>query len=97
MNLLSDVDTEDTVDTLIENEEIELTETEELKAVYEQKNHILSNIDDKNKALATIRQKKSELEIKESELRIAKEAYDAALAEYNQFKLDYMNRSRNRK
>ena len=91
VNLLSDVDTEDTVDTLIENEEIELTETEELKAVYEQKNHILSNIDDKNKALATIRQKKSELEIKESELRIAKEAYDAALAEYNQFKLDYMN------
>ena len=79
------------MDTLVENEEIELTETEELKAVYEQKNHILSKIDDKNKALTTIRQKKSELEVKESELRVAKEAYDAALAEYNQFRLDYMN------
>lgn len=82
------------MDTLVENEEIELTETEELKAVYEQKNHILSKIDDKNKALTTIRQKKSELEVKESELRVAKEAYDAALAEYNQFRLDYMNHSR---
>lgn len=24
-------------------------------------------------------------------MRVAKEAYDAALAEYNQFRLDYMN------
>ena len=90
-NFLLDVDNEESMDTLVENEEIELTETEELKAVYEQKNHILSKIDDKNKALTTIRQKKSELEVKESELRVAKEAYDAALAEYNQFRLDYMN------
>lgn len=31
------MDNEESMDTLVENEEIELTETEELKAVYEQK------------------------------------------------------------
>ena len=90
-NIFADLNDVDVTELAEVDEKIELVETDELKEVHQQKDEVLAHIKTKNEALALIREKKNELEQKENDLKAAKDAYDAALAEFTQFKLDYSN------
>ena len=73
----------------LEDDNLELVETEELKEINKQKEEIQKAIAERNSKLAEIRNRKSELENAEEELRKAKALYEDELAEYNQYRVDF--------
>lgn len=76
----------------LEEENLDGVESEELKNINEQKEQILKEIEARNNKLAEIRNKKSDLEKDEEELRNAKAAYEQELAEYNQYRVEYASK-----
>ncbi len=90
VSLDSNESSEDTTEPVVDiDDNTEVAESEELKQITKEKAELLAQIDEKNKVLAEVRQKKNDVETAEEELRKAKEAFASEYAEYNQYKLDH--------
>ena len=74
----------------VDEEVVEAADSEELHKVNAEKAAVQAELNQKAKELEEMTKKLKELEVAEAELRAAQEAYDASLAEFNQFKLEHV-------